>query len=137
VFESIDADEYPAARVPDEYLVFPDSFRVLKRFHFFPPFFMATTAGELCLSQFWRPVKDFNSKRVSARVFIRCESNTGQPITNHSVSLDRIYNDGDELRDVSKFARDDIPVARLLLNRAWEFILDAESASGTDADEAK
>ena len=42
------------------------------------------------------------------------------------------YKDGDEWKNTTSFGRDDIPVLNLVLQRAWEFILDAESNRGKD-----
>ena len=84
-----------------------------------------------------KPVKVFRSKGVSASVFANHAKSDGQDVTFHKVSLQRTYKDGDEWKTTSSFSRDDLPIARLLLDRAWEFILDAEANHSTDADEAK
>ena len=46
--------------------------------------------------------------------------------------MQRTYKDGDEWKTTTSFSRDDVPVALLLLKRAWEFILDAESSRGKE-----
>ena len=99
---------------------------------------MATTAKEPVMAQTsTKPVKVFRSKGVSASVFANHAKSDGQDVTFHKVSLQRTYKDGDEWKTTSSFSRDDLPIARLLLDRAWEFILDAEATHSTDADEAK
>ena len=83
-----------------------------------------------------KPVKVFRSRGVSASVFANHAKSDGRDITFHKVSLQRTWKDGDEWKTTTSFGRDDLPVARLLLDRAWEFILDAESSHSTDAVEA-
>ena len=61
----------------------------------------------------------------------------GREVTFHKVSLQRTYKtDEDEFKTTSSFGRDDVPVARLLLQRAWEFILETEAKSRADQAEA-
>ena len=83
-----------------------------------------------------KPVKVFRSRGVSASIFANHAKSDGRDITFHKVSLQRTWKDGDEWKTTTSFGRDDLPVARLLLDRAWEFILDAESSHSTDAVEA-
>lgn len=71
-----------------------------------------------------KPLQVFRHRGISASVFEN-ESKNGS--TFHSVTLQRTYKDGDEFKHTSSFSRDEIPVARHLLQQAWEFILDAES----------
>ena len=83
-----------------------------------------------------KPVKVFRSRGVSASIFANHAKSDGRDITFHKVSLQRTYKDGDEWKTTTSFGRDDLPVARLLLDRAWEFILDAEASPSSDAVEA-
>lgn len=83
-----------------------------------------------------KPVKVFRSRGVSASIFANHAKSDGRDITYHKVSLQRTYKDGDEWKTTTSFGRDDLPVARLLLDRAWEFILDAEASPSSDAVEA-
>ena len=71
-----------------------------------------------------KPVKVFKYRALSASVFANTAKNGG-PF--YSVSLQRTYKVGDEFKHSSSFTRDELPVARHLLQQAWEFILDAES----------
>ena len=84
-----------------------------------------------------KPVKVFRSRGVSASIFANHAKSDGRDITFHKVSLQRTWKDGDEWKTTSSFSRDDLPVVRLLLDRAWEFILDAESTHSTEADAAQ
>ena len=84
-----------------------------------------------------KPVKVFRSRGVSASIFANHAKSDGRDITFHKVSLQRTWKDGDEWKTTSSFSRDDLPVVRLLLDRAWEFILDAESMHSTEAEAAQ
>ena len=84
----------------------------------------------------FKPVKVFRSRGVSASVFANHAKSDGRNITFHKVSLQRTYKDGDEWKTTTSFSRDDLPIARLLLDRAWEFILEAETSHSADTDEA-
>ena len=84
-----------------------------------------------------KPVKVFRSRGVSASIFANHAKSDGRDITFHKVSLQRTWKDGDEWKSTSSFGRDDLPVVRLLLDRAWEFILDAESTHSSEADAAQ
>ena len=83
-----------------------------------------------------KPVKVFRLRGVSASVFENHAKSNGQDIVFHKVSVQRAYRDGDEWKTTTSFSRDDLPIAQLLMNRAWEFILDAEASRGKeDAEE--
>ena len=83
-----------------------------------------------------KPVKVFRSRGISASIFANPAKSDGRDITFHKVSLQRTYKDGDEWKTTTSFSRDDLPIARLLLDRAWEFILEAEASHGSDTSEA-
>ena len=71
-----------------------------------------------------KPLQTFRHRNLSASVFENQSKNGGSFL---AVSLQRTYKDGEEFKHSSSFTRDEIPVARYLLAKAWEFILDAES----------
>jgi len=77
-----------------------------------------------------KPVKVFRIRGVSASVFENQSRSEGRDLTFFKVSLQRTYKDGNEFKSTSSFSRDDIPVARHLLQEAWEFILHAEAHEG-------
>lgn len=52
----------------------------------------------------------------------------------HKVSLQKIYRDGEEWKTTQSLGRDDLPIARLLLERAWEFILETEAQPSANGD---
>lgn len=72
-----------------------------------------------------KPIRTFRLRGVKVAVF---ENKAGEN-TFHKVSLQKIYRDGEAWKTTQSIGRDDLPVARLLLDRAWEFILETEAAS--------
>lgn len=89
---------------------------------------MATVATEpAAVAASTKPVKTFRFRGVSASIFKNRAKNVDRGASFHKVSLQRTYKDGDEFKTTTSFGRDDLPVAALLLQRAWEFVLDAEA----------
>ena len=82
-----------------------------------------------------KPVKVFRLRGVSASVFQNHSKTEDREVSFHKVSVQRSYRDGDEWKTTTSFSRDDLPIARLLLERAWQYILDTEVGRGRDADE--
>ena len=76
-----------------------------------------------------KPVKVFRVRGVSASVFQNQSTTDGRDVTFYKVALQRTYKDGKEFKTTSSFSRDDLPVARHVLQQAWEFILGAEAAA--------
>lgn len=76
-----------------------------------------------------KPVKVFKARGVSASVFANTITANGGEFVMHKVNLQRTFKDGDEFKRVSNFGRDEIPVACLLLQKAYEFILESEAAA--------
>lgn len=77
-----------------------------------------------------RPVKVFRLRGVKVSVFENHAAGSGQPTAFYKTAVQRIYKDGEEWKTTTSLGRDDLPVVRLLLQRAWEFILETE-AGGT------
>ena len=72
-----------------------------------------------------KPLQVFRHRNLSASVFVN-QSKTGG--TFLTVSLQRAYKDADdEYQHSSSFTRDESPVARHLLAKAWDFILSTEA----------
>jgi hypothetical protein len=72
-----------------------------------------------------KPLQVFRHRNLSASVFENQSANGGSFLT---VSLRRAYKDAnDEYQHSSSFTRDEIPVARYLLDQAWEYILQTEA----------
>lgn len=72
-----------------------------------------------------RPLRTFRLKGVKASVF----ENRSEQGAFYKTSLQKVYKDGEDWKTTASLGRDDLPVARLLLARAWEFILETEAAA--------
>ena len=57
----------------------------------------------------------------------------GQPVPLYKVSIKKNVFDKGEFKSVSSFGRDDLPVARHLLEQAWLAIIDLEAKARKDA----
>jgi hypothetical protein len=79
-----------------------------------------------------KPVKVFRIRGVSASVFQNQSSSDGRDVTFYKVALQRTYKDGREFKHTTSFGRDDLPVARHVLQQAWEFILKEEATGGNN-----
>jgi hypothetical protein len=82
-----------------------------------------------------KPVKVFRVRGISASVFQNQSTAEGRDGVFYRVTLQRTYKDGAEFKTTSSFNRDELPVARHVLQQAWEFILGAE-AGGNQASSA-
>jgi hypothetical protein len=102
----------------------------------FPLFIMANAKEPEMAQAPTKPVKSFRLRGVSASVFENHAKSDGRDVTFHKVSLQRTYKDGNEFKTTTSFSRDDLPIARHVLQQAWEFILNAEASRGKeDAEE--
>lgn len=79
-----------------------------------------------------KPVKVFRVRGLSAAIFANHAKVEGRDVTFHKVSVQRTYKDGDEFKTTTSFSRDDLPTVRLLIDRAWQFILDTEASRTKD-----
>ncbi len=79
------------------------------------------------------PIKVFRLRGVKASVF----ENQSEQGVFHKVSLQRVYREGQEWKTTASLGRDDLPVARLLLQRCWEFILETEAARNREEQETR
>ncbi|MCC7420566.1 MAG: hypothetical protein IT428_09805 [Planctomycetaceae bacterium] len=77
-----------------------------------------------------KPVWALRLKGVSVSVFEN-KSEDGKT-TFHKVSLQRSYRQDDEWKTTQSLSRDDLPIAQLLMQKAWEFILQAEAKKNAD-----
>lgn len=102
------------------------------RFQFFPNLFMANAKGPNTAQSSTKPSATFRLRGISASVFENHTQNDGRDVSFYKVSLQRRYRDGDEWKTSSSFSRDDVPVAKLLMEQAWQFILETEASRGRD-----
>lgn len=81
-----------------------------------------------------KPVQVYRLRGISVSVFANQTERDGRESTYHKVSIQRTYRDGDEFKSTTSLSRDDLPVASMLLSRAWEYILEAEAKRGKSDD---
>lgn len=71
-----------------------------------------------------KPVQVFRRRGVKISVF---ENRSGEA-RFHKIAIQKIYREsGGEWKTTNSLGRDDLPIARLLLERAWEYVLDQEN----------
>jgi hypothetical protein len=73
-----------------------------------------------------KPVKTMSLHGLRCSIFANQAERDGESVTYHKVSLVRTYKDGDEFKSTTSFSRDDLPTAAFLLEKAYEFIQEAE-----------
>lgn len=86
------------------------------------------------MAQSPKPVHTVRFRGVSASVFENKTQVQNREVIFHKVAVSRTYRDGDEWKSTTSFGRDDLPVVTLVVQRAYEWILDAEANRGKDAD---
>ena len=74
-----------------------------------------------------RPVEVFRASGISASVFKNRAKTEGRTTPFYKVSLQRTYKDGEKWQTTGSLSRDDLPTAALLLQQAWEYIVQAEA----------
>jgi hypothetical protein len=92
----------------------------------FPPLNMESSTTKSAA----KPVETFRLKGISASIFEN-QSEDGKT-TFHKVSLQRSYRQDDQWKQTQSLSRDDLPIAQLMLQKAWEFILQAEAKKNAD-----
>ncbi len=70
------------------------------------------------------PVFSMRRKGVSVSVF---DNQSGEGKTFYKALVQRTYKEGEEFKTTTSLSRDDLPVAQILMGKAYEFILEAES----------
>ena len=73
-----------------------------------------------------RPVRVFRTSGLSASVFCNQTKTKGQA-PFYKVTLRRTYKDGNQFKNTTSFGRDDLPIAALLLQKSWGFIVADEA----------
>ena len=95
-----------------------------------PPLIMESSTAN-------KPAKVFRLRGLSASVFENRSKANGRTVSYFKTSLQRTYKDGDEFKTTSSLSRDDLPIAELLLKRAWAYILEAEDKKRKDDSEER
>ena len=79
-----------------------------------------------------RPVAVFRSSGISASVFKNRAKTEDRTTSFYKVSLQRTYNDGEKWKTTGSLSRNDLPIAALLLQKAWDFVVEAENTRQDD-----
>ena len=73
-----------------------------------------------------KPIHVLRRRGVKVSVF----QNQSGETTFHKVAIQKIYReDHGDWKTTNSLGRDDLPIAQMLIGRAWEFILDLEAGS--------
>lgn len=80
-----------------------------------------------------KPVETFRKRGVSVSVFANEVKDKSRPM--YKVALQRTYKKDGDFKTTGSLSRDDIPVARLLLDKAWQFIMKREEDDWKESDE--
>lgn len=81
-----------------------------------------------------KPVHTIRLRGIFASVFQNKTKVEDREVSFHKVAVSRSYKDGDEWKSTTSFGRDDLPVVNLVLQRAYEWILDAEAHRSKDSE---
>lgn len=73
-----------------------------------------------------KPVHVLRLRGVKVAVF---ENQSAEGSVFHKIALQRVYRDGEEWKTTQSLNRDDIPIATLLLQSAWEWVLEREASA--------
>ena len=99
---------------------------IVRRFLFlFPLIAMESTSN--------RPVEVFRAYGITASVFKNRAKTEDRAAPFYKVTLERTYNDGEKWQTTGSLGRQDLPVAALLLQKAWNFIVEAEAKTRKDS----
>ena len=79
-----------------------------------------------------RPVEVFRTSGISASVFKNRAKTEGRTTPFYKVSLQRTYKDGEKWQTTGSLSRNDLPIAALLLQKAWDFVVEAENKGQDD-----
>lgn len=79
-------------------------------------------------------MKEFRARNLSLAIWQNEGTREGRPITLHSITLNKRYQDQDsgEWKDSSSFFPDDLPRLRLLLEKAYEHLVLRDVSSIAD-----
>jgi hypothetical protein len=75
-----------------------------------------------------KPVRVFRAFGVKVSVFANRTKTGDEERVFHKVTVQRIYRDGEKFKTTSSLSRHDLPAAWVLLQKAWEYIGQAESS---------
>lgn len=81
-----------------------------------------------------RPLRVFRARGVSVAVFENQAVIEGRQVMFLKAELRRVYRDGDEFKTTHALSVHDVPVARLLLEQAFAFMLEANQDRAESAE---
>src|ERR1043165_2221707 len=96
---------------------------------------MATTKKQLEKKSGSAPVQVFRRRGVKVSVFENETETDGRKVKFYKTTVQKIYKEGEEFKTTNSLGRDDLCVARYLLQQAWIYILDAEAQANQPAQE--
>lgn len=82
-----------------------------------------------------KPVKTFRLRGISASIFANQAQGEDGEYTFHKVCFERAYKDGVDWKYTGSFSRNDLPVLQVVLQRAFEAMLDMKADTNSE-DEA-
>ncbi len=78
-----------------------------------------------------KPVQQYRLRGLAVSIFANAAKDRGTPF--YKVSMQKTYKDGKEFKTTASLGRDDLPVADLLLRKAWVWILEREAKDRKEA----
>ena len=72
-----------------------------------------------------KPAQQYRLRGLAVSIFDNTAKDRDVPF--YKVSMQKTYKDGKEFRTTTSLGRDDLPVADLLLKKAWVWILEREA----------
>jgi hypothetical protein len=96
-------------------------------------FFIFLTHSNMEDSKNTKPVDVIRLRGVSASIFANKAKDRALPL--YKVSMKRTYRKDGEFKSVTALGRDDLPIAAMLLSKAWERILELEGEHWNEADQ--
>lgn len=78
-----------------------------------------------------KPVRVFRSFGVKVSVFQNRTKKDDRELTFHKVTVQRIYRADNGFKSTSSLGRHDLPAAWMLLQKAWDYIAQAEGGRST------
>lgn len=72
-----------------------------------------------------KPAQQYRLRGLAVSIFANTAKDRDVPF--YKVAMQKTYKDGKEFRTTTGLGRDDLPVAGLLLKKAWVWILEREA----------
>ena len=85
----------------------------------FPPLVMSKDKEKT------KPAQQYRLRGLAVSIFANKAKDRDVPF--YKVAMQKTYKDGKEFRTTTSLGRDDLPVADLLLKKAWVWILEREA----------